>query len=88
MSHKVLDFKPMRSSMIRSYILREYFLAVIFQFLSNQGPKLQCFIKVKDGLSEVLIFNYIKCKENARIDAVLMVKDIIVIYRNNETILI
>ena len=31
---------------------------------------------------------FIKCKENARIDAVLMVKDIIVIYRNNETILI
>ena len=88
MSHKVLDFKPIRSSMIRSYLLREYCLAVIFQFLSSQGPKLQCFIKVKDGLSEVVTEYYIKCKENARIDAVLMVKDIIVIYRNKETILI
>ena len=46
--------------MIRSYILREYCLAVIFQFLSSQGPKLQCFIKVKDGLSEVLIFKMLQ----------------------------
>ena len=52
MSHKVLDFKQMRSSMIRSYILMEYSRAVIFQFLSKQGPKLQCSIKVKDGLSD------------------------------------
>ena len=60
MSHKVLDFKPVRSSMIRSYILREYCLAVILQFLSSQGPKLQCFIKVKYGLSEVLIFKMLQ----------------------------
>ena len=46
--------------MIRSYILREYCLAVIFQFLSSRGPKLQCSIKVKDGLSEVLIFKMLQ----------------------------
>ena len=68
MSHKVLDFKPMRSSMIRSYILREYTcsLAVIFQFLNSQGPKLQCFIKVKDGLSELLIFNMLQSTLNVK----------------------
>ena len=46
--------------MIHSNILREYSLAVIFQFLSSQGPKLQCFINVKDGLSELLIFNMLQ----------------------------
>ena len=52
--------------MIRSYILREYSLAVIFQFLSSQGPKLQCFVKVKDGLSELLIFNMLQSTLNVK----------------------
>ena len=56
----------MRSSMIRSYILREYSLAVIFQFLSKQGPKLQCFIKVKDGLNELLILNMLQSTLNVK----------------------
>ena len=66
MSHKVLDFKQMRSSMIRSYIFMEYSRAVIFQFLSKQGPKLQCFIKVKDCLSELLIFNMVQSTLNVK----------------------
>ena len=66
MSNKVLDFKQMRSSMIRSYILMEYSRAVIFQFLSKQSPKLQCFIKVKDGLSELLIFNMVQSTLNVK----------------------
>ena len=70
--------------MIRSYILMEYSRAVIFQFLSKQGPKLQCFIKVKDGLSELLIFNMVQSTLNVK----KCQEDIMVIYRNNETILI
>ena len=64
MSHKVLDFKQMRSSMLRSYILMEYSRAVIFRFLSKQGPKLQCFINVKDGLSE--LFNMVQSTLNVK----------------------
>ena len=57
---------------------------------TGQGPELQCLLKVKVDLSKVLMFQHgiLDDKYIAWIDAVLVVKDIIVIYRKNETILI
>ena len=54
------------------------------------SPELQCLLKVKEDLSQVLIFHHalLNAKLNARMDVVLVVNDIIVIYRKNETILI
>ena len=56
--------------------------------LDDLGPELQCFLRVKEDLSLVLIFQHaiLDAKLIAWIDAVLVVKDIIVIYRKNETI--
>ena len=50
---------------------------------SNLGPELQCLLKVKEDLSKVLIFHHdiLNAKSIAWIDAVPVVKDIIVIYR-------
>ena len=55
-----------------------------------QDPELECLLRVKKDLCYVLIFFYaiLDAKSIALMDAVLVVKDIIVIYRNNETILI
>ena len=55
-----------------------------------QDPELECLLRVKKDLSYVLIFLYavLDAKSIAWIDAVLVFKDIIVIYRNNETILV
>ena len=54
------------------------------------GPELQCLLEVKEDLSYVLIFQHaiLNAKLIAWIDAVLVVNDIIVIYRKNKTILI
>ena len=47
------------------------------------GPDLQCLLNVKEDLSEVLIFQHVKlnAKYIARIDAVLVVKNSIVIFK-------
>ena len=64
--------------------------AKIAQSLITQGQELQCLLKVKEDLSLVLIFHHaiLNAKYIAWIDAVLVVKDIIVIFRKNETTII
>ena len=51
----------------------------------EQGPELQCLLKVKQDLSKVLIFQYaiLNAKYIAWIDVIFEVKDIIVIFRKN-----
>ena len=54
------------------------------------GPELQCLLKVKQDLSEALIFQHVilNAKYIVLIDVVFVVKYTIVIFRKNETILI
>ena len=49
----------------------------------NTGPELQCLLKIKEDLSKVLVFQYaiLDASYITWIDAVLVVKYIIVIYR-------
>ena len=55
----------------------------------NVSPgHLNCLLKVKEGLSVDISTCYFNAKYIAWIDAVLVVKDIIVIFRKNETIFI
>ena len=71
--------------MFKSKTKKLYYISVD----SDQGPELQCLLKVKAYLSLVLIFQHaiLNAKYIAWIDAVLVVKDIILIYRKNEIIL-
>ena len=66
-------------------------LCLLFSIIyGNQGPELQCLLKVKQDLSKVLIFQHaiLNAKLIAWIDVVFVVKDIIVIFRKIKTILI
>ena len=56
----------------------------------DQGPELQCLLKVTQDLSKVLIFQHalLNAKKIAWIDVVFKVKDINVIFRKIKTILI
>ena len=54
----------------------------------DQFPELQCLLKVKQDLSEVLIFHHAILNVNAWIDVVFVAREIIVIFRKFKTILI
>ena len=57
-------------------------------FSADLGLELQCLLKVKEDFSKVLIFQYaiLNAKQITWIDAVLVVKDFIVVYQKNDTI--